>query len=182
MSSSIDFVCLNTTTSTIKQMADNELFVAASEDDYVRPMDSRSVITRASIYNQSNDRNGERGIDLPGVIVTYLGMSGGVSHGNICHDNRVVRILVQIIDSTDGPDASNLETYFYWRRLIREWLQANPYDQHTGNTGQVYLVHVTDEPLPEKERWVMDRQAQLHLLVNCHCQLVRSKEQTPWQP
>ena len=65
--------------------------------------------------------------------------------------------------------------------LVREYLQADPYDAETGDAGQVSLVHVTEEPLLDEESWAIDRQVRMQALVNCFVHMRRTKDQERWQ-
>ena len=182
MNSSIPWVCLNTTVETLKQMARERVFVRVGEDK-IKPVNEKNVIARVNQSNAAEPVQGvrERGIDLPGFVVTYLGMKGGESAGSLCHDDRVIRILVQLIDRTDQGKATNLETYFERIAAVREWVQTNPYSKDDGQLGQVYLVHVTDESLPNEERWAIDREMKMFVVINCFARMRRTKDQASWQ-
>ena len=179
MASSLPFVCYNETVGTLREMAQQNRFVAQGEDR-IKPVNEKSVLGRFGRRDPALDGK-ERNISMPGFTVTYLGMSGGPSQGSLCHDERLVRILVQLIDNTDGTARKNAETYFYWMTLVREYLQANPYDAETGDAGQVSLVHVTEEPLLDEESWAIDRQVRMQALVNFFVHMRRTKDQERWQ-
>ena len=180
--SSIPFVCFNTTQEVLKEMAREGVFAAVG-DDNAKKMDESSVIGR---YGQNDPGFGgstgrERQIELPGFIVTYLGMAGGISQGSLCHDQRVARILVQLVDSTDEGSDTRAETYFRWMTDVREWLQENPYNSLDQLLGQVSLVHVSDESVPEQDKWAIDREMRMHAIVNCVVHMRRTKDQQLWQ-
>lgn len=179
MSSSIPFVCFNQTIEQLKECARQKLLHAQNKDKII-PIREKSIVGRLGRMDPALDGK-ERGFDKPGLTVTYMGMKGNPADGDFCTDHRVVQILVQLVDSTDEGDATHAETYFFWMTAVREWLQANPYNEHTGDVGQVYLVHVTDESLPDEQKWAVDREMRMFLMVNCFCRMRRTKDQREWQ-
>lgn len=176
---SLPFVCYDGTIKQLQEMARKRIFKSVGFNK-VPPVLEKSIVGRLGVNDPALDGK-ERGFDLPGLTVTYLGMRGGVSQGTFCHDQRVIRILIQLVDSTDQLSDTNVETYFAWMAAVREWMQDNPYARDDANQGHVYLVHVTEESLPDEEKWAVDREMRMSCLVNCYVQMRRTKDQALWQ-
>jgi hypothetical protein len=181
VSTNLPFACFNETIKTLQEMARKKVFVSYGSDK-VSPVLEKSIIGRYSRRDQARDTRGrDRRLDKPGFIVTYMGMHGGPSQGSLCHDDRNIRILVQLVDDTDGFSDTNAETYFEWMVSVREWLQTNPYANNRFRAGHVHLVHVTDESLPDEDDWAIDREMRMFTMVNCFARMRRTKDQGKWR-
>jgi|15BtaG_2_1085339.scaffolds.fasta_scaffold00185_18 hypothetical protein len=176
---SLPFVCYNGTIKKLQEMARKKVFTSKGFDK-MPPVLEKSVVGRLGRNDPAFD-GPERGFDLPGFTVTYMGMKGSPSQGTLCHDDRVIRILIQLVDRTDQGSSTNTETYFAWMTHVREWIQTNPYARDDANLGHVFLVHVTDESLPDEEKWAIDREMRMYTVVNCFARMRRTKDQELWQ-
>ena len=175
--SSLPWAAYNTTVSVIKDMASADVFTAKGDDNSPR-IAAASVVSRFSV-NQQLDIT-ERGIELPGLVITYLGWRNSLAGGSFCQDDGNIRLSVQLVDSGDIDDEQNVESYMNWMHAIREWLQTNPFERADYKLGHIYLVHVDDQTPPEADRWALLREMRMHVNVNCLTRSRRNKDQKPW--
>jgi hypothetical protein len=179
VSTNLPYACFNETIKTLQEMARKKVFTGIGSDK-IPPVLEKSIIGRIGRQDPS-DKGRDRQLDKPGFIVTYMGMKGGPSQGSLCHDDRVIRILIQLVDDTDGFSETNLESYFEWMVAVREWMQTNPYSTNRFRAGHVHLVHVTDESLPDEDDWAIDREMRMFTVVNCFARMRRTKDQGKWR-
>lgn len=177
---SIEFWCFDTVTEIIKSMARNQTFRAV-EDDQTKRVDEKSVISR---FNRRPSRDetadkGERGFDLPGFVVTYLGHTLPKSAGENCSDYGVIRILVQLIDEGDDGDATHAASYLRWMADVRGRIQRKP-NSHISPLedcplalGNIYFVHVQEMGPPDETDWGFDEQLRMGLKVECFTRVSR---------
>jgi len=179
VTTNLPYVCYNETVKTLQEMARKKIFIKQGSDK-VSPVLEKSIIGRLGKDDPARDGR-DRRLDKPGFIVTYMGMRGGPSQGTFCHDDRTIRILIQLVDDTDGLSDTNIETYFSWMTNVREWIQTNPYSSNKLQAGHVHLVHVTDESLPDEDDWAIDREMRMFTMVNCFARMRRTKDQEKWR-
>jgi hypothetical protein len=172
---SIEFWCFDTVFRLIRHMADVDTFRAVG-DEIVPAVQPEAVIRR---YNRrpSRDesrRSGERAINVPGFVVTYLGHRRPVNAGDNDVDDGMLRILVQLVDDGDDQDSPRAASYFAWMKDLRERLQETPTTRLSPledcpiELGQVYLVHVEDFNPPDETDWGFKEQMRMALMCTCY--------------
>jgi len=167
-STSIEFYCFDTTREIVRTMAAQGLFSAIG-DDNIKTVLPEAVISRFNRRPSQDEQasGGERGIDLPGFIVTYLGHNRPVNIGENCADDGALRILVQLVDEGDDGDATNAASYLRWMADLRLWLQDSALTECPLHLGEVYLVHVTESDAPDETDWAFQENMRMALVVTC---------------
>jgi len=180
---SIEHWCLSTVHGTISQMTKNHRF-SAIPGDSIQEVNKESVIIRLNRRPSNDERSQqapERGIDLPGFIVTYRGHRRPVTAGENTVDDGVVEILVQLVDAGDDGDATNIASYMAWTAAIRFQLQGapgslSPLAQCPLSLGQVYMVHVSDMNPSDETDWAFSEHFRMALNVECFTRTPRKVE------
>ena len=167
-SGSLEFHCYDTTREIIKSLARERVFVAVGSDN-VKPVTDQSVIGRYNRRPKTDEKadGGERGVDLPGIIVTYLGSRFPVSSGENDIDGGTIEVLIQIVDEGDGNDDTNIKTYLNWMREIRLSCQDSALEDCPLSLGEVYLVHVSDARPTDETDWAFEENMRSALVVTC---------------
>lgn len=178
MATSLTFETYDRTKEVIAQLADDQQLAQVGADD-IEPITRESVVGRFS-RQQRVSLDGESGIPLPGVIVTYMGWSSGVDVGTLSQDDGVIRLFIQIVDHSESLSDRHAADYMTWLTRIRKRLQRNPYTNIDDPLGHVYLVHVTQQEPPEEDRWVLFNETRCHMTVLCFTRDNRDDNSEPW--
>lgn len=180
-SSSIEFWCMDTVHQVIKTMARQKQFAAVGSD-FIQPLGEDSVIKRFARRPRQSERGQqapERSIDMPGVVLTYLGHRRPVTAGENSVDDGVVKVLVQIVDAGDDGDFTNGESYLNWMAAIRRALQGkpdnpSPLEQCPSALGQVYMVHIADSNPADETDWAFAEHMRMALSVDIFTRTLRT--------
>lgn len=143
--SSVPYTIEHVTLSTIQDMASAGIFVSQGTDS-VRPVGRDAVLLRDSTRDRDSDqKNGERNISLPGIIITYLGSGYPSEAGQNCDDDGKHDLVIQLVDDIPPSINSNRRrSYYYWLSRIRKKLQENPYrtELHS-SVADIFLIQMS---------------------------------------
>jgi hypothetical protein len=171
---SVDFWCFDTVFRIVRTMADEGTFSAVG-DEQVPSVHPEAVIRRFNRRPSRDEarRTGERALNLPGFIVTYLGHSMPVASGENCADDGVVRILVQLVDDGDDDDSPRAASSLRWLEDIRRAVLTHadtglsPLKDCPPEIGLVYHVHVTEKGPPDETDWGFQEQLRMGMQIQC---------------
>ena len=166
---SVESWCFTTVVQVLKRMARKGLFRAIGSDN-VKRVSEDSIIGRFNHRPSLDDKSqqtGERSIELPGFVVTYLGHTQPGASGDTCHNYGTVQILVQLVDSGDDGDMTNSESYLRWMRDVNEWVSRSPLERCPVRIGQIYEVHVAETSPQDETDWAFEENMRMALAVRC---------------
>ena len=156
---SLEWVAYSATRDLLKHKASQGVFSPVGGDS-IRGIDPAAVIGRFAPKIQpqrGQSFQGESNIPLPAILITWIGHNRPVSAGENCYDDGQITMLIQVVDRLDRtPGDTGLESYMCWMNHIREALQANPYRQLTGNTGDIFLVHMSEKISGDNQAYIND--------------------------
>jgi len=161
---SIEFWAWDTATEVIRSMASSGVFRAVG-DDRIDPILPEAVIKRFNRRPSRMEvsRTGEASINVPGIIVSYMGHQRPAASGENRKDHGVITLLIQIVDDGDDGDATNAASYFRWMRDICERLQEgpgthlSPLESCPSHLGNIYMVHCRELRSPDETDWAVER-------------------------
>ena len=173
---SIEFWCVDTTVVILKRMADEGIF-SSVPGSHIKRVHSKSIIPRYSRRPSLTNSAlaGERSLDLPGFVVTYLGHKRPVSAGENCSDDGKIDILIQLVDEGDDSDYRNASAYLNWISEARTRLQDSGLENCPKSIGQVYHTHVTDHTNADETDWAMEEQMRMALRLHCFTRTHRKR-------
>lgn len=116
---------LNRFVSMVRQMAANDAFVPYYEER-VRTVIPAAIDIRKAVGAGLSPSSGHTGMILPAILITPLPVDTTIDGGLNCADDEVVRIAVQIVDSSINSVTLPLRSYSEWMGLIRAAILANP--------------------------------------------------------
>ncbi|MCP4511233.1 MAG: hypothetical protein GY826_33095 [Fuerstiella sp.] len=165
---SIEYWCYDTAREIVRTLARQGVFRAIGTDN-IKTVRPEAVISR---YNRRPGKHGqssggERDLDLPGFIITYMGHTRPIQAGENCVDDGTLKLLVQLVDEGDDHDDTNAESYFNWMSTIRENLQGSALESCPTSLGQVLLTHVAESGSPDETDWALQENMRMALVVTC---------------
>lgn len=162
------FIAESVTFDVIRKMARQQVFIA-QDNDPVRPVRETSVIIRDTTDDREVDAgNGERNIEKPGIIITYMGASYPTQAGQNCHDDGSHNLLIQLVDDAAPRNTQRKKSYYFWLNSIRKKLQANPYRENVEPCiGDFWTVHVRQIGAADRRDLHLHRLFRAGLQVTC---------------
>lgn len=127
MMASPEWNILNRTHTIIRDMAAARLFTASS-GDRVRMVVPQAVRIWKVIEGSQRNRtaDGMQNLILPGILVTKLAVDTTIGAGLNCAEDEVVRIVIQIVDSSPHQHEGPIQTYDDWMNAIRRRFTTTP--------------------------------------------------------
>jgi hypothetical protein len=150
---------LNRTLTIVRDMAAAKKFVA-SQGEVVRSVAPNAVRVWKAV-EQGRGESGLTNLALPAIRVTVLPVDSTIGAGLNCADDEVVRVAVQILDSSNYSSSGPLRTYMDWMLLIRSALLQipNPFLQDADvEVYDPYVVHIVKRLSAEAQSLIRHEQ------------------------
>lgn len=115
-----EWLILDRTVKTLREMAANGNF-AASRGEAVFPVHPKAIVPWKTVQGHThNMSDGLVNMTTPCMLVTVTSVKGSTMGVN-CADDEPISIVIQIVDQTNGPQASMtaIRTYGDWMNRIR---------------------------------------------------------------
>jgi hypothetical protein len=145
-------------------MAATKVFVA-SQGEVVRTIAPNAVKVWKAV-EQGRGETGLVNLALPAIRISVLPVDSTIGAGLNCADDEVVRVAIQILDSSNFDQSGPLRTYMDWMDSIRsELLQVpNPFLQDADvAVYDPYVVHMVKR-LPAEAQSLIRHEQQVAML------------------
>lgn len=155
---------LNRTLTIVRDMAATKVFVA-SQGEVVRAVAPNAIKVWKAV-EQGRGETGLVNLALPAIRISVLPVDSTIGAGLNCADDEVVRVAIQILDSSNFDRSGPLRTYMDWMDSIRsELLQIpNPFLQDADvEVYDPYVVHIVKR-LPAEAQSLIRHEQQVAML------------------
>lgn len=158
-----EWLILNRTVLTLREMAIDGKF-RKSADEAVFPVHPKAIIPWKTVQGHTHNQNdGYVNLNLPGILVSVSSIKGSTLGVN-CADDEPISIVIQIVDSANGPQASMgpMRTYGDWMNRIRHTILSDPtlFRQDMDPAiADPYVVYARDRvPSDPQKLWTHEQQ------------------------
>jgi hypothetical protein len=142
--STVPYIIESVTETVLKDMARLEELVAQGDDEVRAIREGHIFIRDTPTDSERDSKEGEKNINKPALIITYLGTTSPPSAGQNCEDDTRHRLLIQLVDDVPPVNSTRRKTYHFWLNSIRKNLQGNPYRAELASSvADIFLIQVT---------------------------------------
>jgi hypothetical protein len=150
---------LNRTLTICRDMAAAKVFVA-SQGEVVRAVAPNAIKVWKAV-EQGRGETGLVNLALPAIRISVLPVDSTIGAGLNCADDEVVRLAIQILDSSNFDQSGPLKTYMDWMNSIRSILLQvpNPFLQDADvEEYDPYVVHIVKRLSAEAQSLIRHEQ------------------------